>query len=327
MNRNRFLRVCAASVGLLALMGSASLAEDNYPSRAIRIIVPYAPGGQGDITARLISDHLASAIGQPVTVENRAGANGVIGIDALAKSAPDGYTIGVVVASHALSPALIKPLPYDPVKDFTPITTTAITQMVMVTTPALKANTVQEFIDYAKAHPGELAYKSAGPGSNSHLFGAWFADAAGIDMIHVPYKGSGDSMPDLMSGVVHMGFDTLPAVNGHIKSGQLKLLAAGGPARAPQYPDVPTVAEAGIPGFAANSWGMVLAPKGTPAPVVERLNKEIVAVLNKPDVKARLATMGAEAVADTPEAARKMLESEVKLYTDLVSKLKIDVAK
>ncbi|TKT78339.1 tripartite tricarboxylate transporter substrate binding protein [Aquamicrobium sp. LC103] len=320
-----FLGACAASLGLVALMGSASQAQESYPSRAIRIIVPYAPGGQGDITARLIGDNLAPAIGQPVTVENRAGANGVIGIDALAKSPPDGYTIGVVVASHALSPALIKPLPYDPVSDFTPVTTTAITQMAMVTSPTLEADTVEEFIAYAKEHPGELAYKSAGPGSNSHLFGAWFADAAGIDMIHVPYKGSGDSMPDLMSGVVHMGFDTLPAVSGHIKSGQVKLIAAGGPARSPQYPDVPTVAEAGIEGFVANSWGMVLAPKGTPPEIVDRLNKEIVAILDKPEVKARFETMGADVVGNSPDEAGEMLESEVKLYTDLVEKLKIDV--
>lgn len=323
----RLLSICAASLAVIGLMSTGSSAQDTYPTRAIKIIVPYAPGGQGDITARLIGDNLTPAIGQPVTVENRAGANGVIGIDALARSTPDGYTIGVVVASHALSPALIKSLPYDPVSDFVPITTTALTQMVMVTTPKLEANTVQEFVDYAKKHPGELAYKSAGPGSNSHLFGAWFADAAGVDMIHVPYKGSGDSMPDLMSGVVHMGFDTLPAVSGHIKSGQLKLLAAGGPARSPQHPDVPTVAEAGIEGFAANSWGMVLAPKGTPAEVVERLNKEIVAVLNKPEVKARFETMGAEVVGNSPEEAKKMLESEVTLYTDLVTKLNIEAAK
>lgn len=323
----RHIGILAAALAAFALTDASVQAQDSYPTRAIKIIVPYAPGGQGDITARLISDNLAPVIGQPVTVENLAGANGVIGIDALAKSPADGYTIGVVVASHALSPALNPSLPYDPVNDFVPITTTALTQIVMVATPTLAAKNVQEFIAYAKEHPGELAYKSAGPGSNSHLFGAWFADAAGIDMIHVPYKGSGDSMPDLMSGVVALGFDTLPAVNGHIQSGQLKMLAAGGPGRSPQYPDIPTVAEQGIDGFAANSWGMVLAPKGTPQEIVDWLNKEIVAVLNKPEVKARFETMGAVVVGNTPAEAKTMLQSEVKLYTDLVSKLKIDVTK
>lgn len=307
----------------LGLMASSAIAQDAFPQRPIKIIVPYAPGGQGDITARLIAEHLAPKLGQPVTVENRAGANGVIGIDALAKSKPDGYTIGVVVASHALSRALVAQLPYDPVTDFTPITTTARTQMVMVASPTLNVNTVTEFIEAAKAKPGELAYKSAGPGSNSHLFGAWFADAAGVEMIHIPYKGSGDSMPDLMSGVVAMGFDTLPAVRGHIDGGQLKLLAAGGPERSPQYPDVPTIAEAGLEGFAANSWGMVLAPKGTPADVVEKLNAGINEVLNMDDVKAKFDTMGAVVVANTPAEALTMLESEEKLYTDLIKKLDI----
>lgn len=316
------LAVAAASLVSCAVPVMAQAVD--YPTRAITVIVPYAPGGQGDITARVIAEHLAPLLGQPVTVENRAGANGVIGIDAIARSAPDGYTVGVVVASHALSPALMDNLPYDPVTSFVPITTTALTQMVMVGSPTLEAKTAEEFIAYAKQHPGELAYKSAGPGSNSHLFGAWFANAAGIEMIHVPYKGSGDSMPDLMSGVVQMGFDTLPAVQGHIDSGQLKLLAAGGPDRSPQYPDVETVAEAGIEGFAANSWGMVLAPAGTPDAIVDKLNENIVTVLNMEAVKARLTTMGATVVGNTPAEAAAMLQSEVNLYGDLVKRLAIE---
>ncbi|EIM30110.1 Bug family tripartite tricarboxylate transporter substrate binding protein [Microvirga lotononidis] len=319
---NRSLSVLAVASALLAV---PALAVDSYPSRAIRIIVPYSPGGQGDITARLISEKLATSIGKPVTVENRAGANGIIGIDALAKAEPNGYTIGVVVASHALSRAIVPQLPYDPVKDFTPITTTALTQMAMVISPKLPVSTVQEFIDYAKKHPGELAYKSAGPGSNSHLFGAWFADAAGIEMIHVPYKGSGDSMPDLMSGVVQMGFDTLPAVRGHVDSKQIKMIAAGGPDRSSQYPNVPTVEEAGLKGFAANSWGMVLAPKGTPKAIVDRLNAEIGAILRSDDVKAKFETMGATVVANSPAEAEAMLEREEALYTDLVKRLGISI--
>jgi tripartite-type tricarboxylate transporter receptor subunit TctC len=319
------LAASALAALLLALGSATPAAADTYPSRPIKIVVPYAPGGQGDITARLISEHLAPRLGQPVTVENRAGANGVIGTDVVAKAAPDGYTLGVVVASHVLARALMPKLPYDPVTDFVPITITARTQMVLVSSPAIPPKTMAEFIAYAKARPDELAYKTAGPGSNSHLFGAWFADAAGIKLIHVPYKGSGDSMPDLMSGVVHMGFDTLPAVRGHIDGGKLRLLAAGGPERSPQYPDVPTVAEAGIPGFAANSWGLVLAPKGTPQPIVDRLNSEIAAILRDDAVKARLEKMGAVVVANTPAEALATVKAEEALYTKLIRDLKIEL--
>ncbi|MGV3652440.1 MAG: Bug family tripartite tricarboxylate transporter substrate binding protein [Devosia sp.] len=316
------IRLIATALALGAALSGPAAAQD-YPNRAISIIVPYAPGGQGDITGRLIAEHLAPRLGQPVTVENKPGANGVIGIDAIAKAAPDGYTIGVVVASHALARALVPNLPYDPVTDFVPITTTARTQMVMVVPPSVEADTVEEFIALAKEKSGELAYKSAGPGSNSHLFGAWFADAAGVEMIHVPYSGSGASMPDFLSGIVQLGFDTLPAVQQYIDSGQLKLIAAGGPERSPQYPDVPTVAEAGVPGFAANSWGMVLAPKGTPAEIVDKLNAEINAVLEMPEVQERFETMGATVVANTPAEALAMLETEEALYTDLIRKLDI----
>ncbi len=220
-----------------------------------------------------------------MTVENLAGANGVIGIAQLAKAEPDGYTIGVVVASHAMARALVPNLPYDPVADFTPITTTALTDMVLVVPPKLEANNVKEFVALAKEKPGTLAYKSAGQGSNSHLFAAWFADAAGLDLIHIPYKGSGDSMPDLMAGVTQMGFDTLPAVRGYLENGQLKAIAAGGPKRSTAYPDLPTVSEQGVDGFAANSWGMVLGPKGIPDHIVKYLNDNIVKVLQMPEVK------------------------------------------
>jgi tripartite-type tricarboxylate transporter receptor subunit TctC len=318
INRRGLLGAAAA----LCLASTPGLAQD-YPARPINIIVPYAPGGQGDVTARLIAEHLPKAMGQPVTVENRSGANGVIGITELARAEPDGYTIGVVVASHAMSRALVPNLPYDPATDFTPITTTALTDMVMVVSKNVEANTVEEFIALVKSKPGEFAYKSAGPGSNSHLFGAWFADAAGLDMIHIPYKGSGDSIPDFLAGVVQLGFDTVPAVRSYIDSGQIKAIATGGPERSKAYPDLPTVAEAGVKDFAANSWGMVLAPKGTPDAIVSKLNEAIVKVLNMPEVKEKLGAMGAQVVADTPQEARAMLQKEEQTYSDLIKRLAI----
>lgn len=313
--------LCAAPVAALAQ-------ASDFPSRTITIVVPYAPGGQGDITARAIADHLPARIGQPVVVVNKAGGNGVIGASAIAQAKPDGYTIGVVVASHAVSPAFNDNLPYDSVKDFTPITTTALTEMVLVGTPGMAPSNLKEFIAYAKTRPGQLAYKSAGPGSNSHLFAAWLADASGIDLIHAPYKGSGDSMRDLMAGTTQIGFDTLPAVKGYIDNKQLKLLAAGGPERSRQFPAVQTVAEyAGIPGFQANTWGMVLAPKGTPDDIVNKLNREIVAVLQSAPVRQRLETTGANVVANTPAQAREMLAAQVRMYGDLVKKLDLKAAK
>ena len=306
-------------------VSTPALAQTAWPSRPIKIIVPYAPGGQGDITARLIAEPLSVKLGQPVLVDNRAGANGMIGTDAVAKAAPDGYTLGLVVASHVLLKALTPKLPFDPITDFIPITITARTEMVLVATPSLPVKTVREFIDYAKANPQKLGYKSAGNGSNSHLFGAWFADAAGIKMIHVPYKGSGSSLPDILGGVVHLGVDTLPAVRDYIDNGQLKLLAVGGPERSPHYPNVPTVAEAGIPGYAANSWGMVIAPKDTPAAIIERLNKEITAILKTEDVREKLDKLGAVVVANSPAEALDLEKREEALYSDLIRKLNIEL--
>lgn len=315
----------AALGATLALAAPRVMAQEGeFPSRPIRIIVPYAPGGQGDITARLLGEHLRPRLNnQSIVVENRSGANGAIGTDLVARARPDGYTLGCVVASHALGRALTPNLPFDPVADFVPITMVARTQMVLVAAPTLPVRTLREFIDYAKARPGQLAYKSAGPGSNSHLFGAWFTDAAGIEMLHVPYRGSGDSMNHLLTGVVHLGIDTLPAVQAHIDNKLLTLLAAGGPGRSPQYPDVPTVAEAAIPGFQANSWSMVLAPRGTPAPVAERLNREILAVLAIPAVKERLERMGALPVGSSLAETASILRDEEAMYSALIRRLGI----
>ncbi len=305
---------------------SAALHAAEFPERPITIVVPYANGGQGDIIARAIADNLPARIGQAVIVVNRPGANGVIGTNAVAQAKPDGYTIGVVVASHAVSPAFNANLPFDSVNDFVPITTAALTEMVVVGAPTMAPRNLKEFIALAKAKPGELVYKSAGPGSNSHLFAEWLQDGAGIRLIHAPYKGSGDSARDLVAGVIHLGFDTLPGVKGYIANQQMKLLAVGGPKRSASYPDVPTVAEySGIADFQANTWSMVLAPKGTPSDVVNKLNREIIAVFQMPAVRQRLESTGAQIVGNTPAQARDMLASQVKFYGDLVKRLDLKV--
>lgn len=324
MHLKRIRLLVLGAIGIFGFFNAVQAAE--YPDRPITIVVPYANGGQGDIIARAIADNLPGRIGQPVIVVNRPGANGVIGTQAVAQARPDGYTIGVVVASHAVSPAFNATLPFDSVRDFVPITTAALTEMVVVGSPTMEPRNLKEFIALAKSKPGELVYKSAGPGSNSHLFSEWLQDATGIKLIHAPYKGSGDSSRDLVAGVIHMGFDTLPGVKGYIVNKQMKLLAVGGPKRSPTFPDVPTVAEyAGIPDFQANTWSMVLAPKGTPDDVVSKLNRDIIAVLQMPAVRQRLENTGAQIVGNTPAQAREMLATQVKFYGDLVKRLDLKV--
>jgi tripartite-type tricarboxylate transporter receptor subunit TctC len=305
-----------------ATPAAPALAQD-FPAQTIKIVVPYAPGGQADITARLIADGLKTRLPQPVIVENRPGANGSIGSAAVAQAAPDGHTLALVVSSHVFGKALMPNLPYDPIKSFAPVAMTARTPIVMVAAPTLPVATLKEFVSYAAARPGQLAYASAGNGSNVQVFAQWFNQLAKLQMIHVPYKGSAAAHPDLIAGRAHMVFDTLPSVQGHITQGNLKLLAAAGAKRLAHFPDVPTIAEAGYAGYDAASWGAVLAPAGTPKSVIEKLNREIVAVLQSDAVKARMASFGSEVVAGTPDELLAALQTEEKRYGALIRELGI----
>ena len=306
------------SAGLVAWTLTAGLAQAQVAnSGTLRIVVPYAPGGTADITARLLAENLTTRLNQAVVVENKPGANGSIGAAQVAKSPPDGNTIALVVSSHAFGKALMPTLPYDPVKDFAPVTLATRTAMVLVATPSLPVRDVPELVAYAKQHPNELSFASAGQGSNVHIFGQWFADLAGVKMNHVPYKGSAAAHPDLMAGRTQIVFDTLGAVQPHIAAGRLKLLAMGAQ-RLPQYPNVPTVAESGYPGFRAESWGAILAPAGTPPARIRQLNKEIVAALNVPAIKKRLEDAGAQVVGSTPEELGALLVEEEKRFTTLI---------
>lgn len=312
-----------AMLGLAALTATGAALAQDYPTRTIQIIVPYAPGGQGDITARLIAEHLSPALGKPVVVENRPGANGTIGGDLVAKSDPDGYTLEVVVQSHVLAGALMPGLTYDPVDDFEPISLMARTQLGVVVPASLPVETLGDFVAYIEERPGELGFASAGHGSNAHIFTEWFLDMADLDMIHVPYAGSAAAHPDLISGVATMAFDTLASVQGLVGDGRLKLLAVAGAERHPEFPDVPTIAESGFPEYDASSWSALLAPAGTPQEIVDRLNSEVVAILAREDVAERLATLGATIVASSPQEAREIMEDEVVRYTDLIERLEL----
>lgn len=312
----KVFRTLSASLVVWTL--TAGLAQAQVANGGtLRIVVPYAPGGTADITARLLAENLTTRLNQAVVVENKPGANGSIGAAQVAKSPPDGNTIALVVSSHAFGKALMPTLPYDPVKDFAPVTLATRTAMVLVATPSLPVRDVPELVAYARQHPNELSFASAGQGSNVHIFGQWFADLAGVKMNHVPYKGSAAAHPDLMAGRTQIVFDTLGAVQPHIAAGRLKLLAMGAQ-RLPQYPNVPTVAESGYPGFRAESWGAILAPAGTPPARIRQLNKEIVAALNVPSIKKRLEDAGAQVVGSTPEELGALLVEEEKRFTTLI---------
>jgi len=295
--RNAFALLAAAA---LSLVSSVALAQ--YPNRPIRVVVPFPAGGTTDILARAASQKMSEAWGQPVIVDNRPGAGGDIGAELVAKSANDGYTLLMgTVGTHAINTALYAKMPYDHVKDFVPIVLVAGVPNVLVIHPSVPANSVQELIAYGKANPGKLNFASSGAGTSIHLAGELFKVSTGVQMQHVPYKGSAPALTDLMGGQVQLMFDNLPSALPHIRSGKLKALAVTSARRAPALPDVPTIAEAGVPGFEASSWFGLLAPAGTPRDVVVKVNAEVAKWLASPDAREKLTTAGANAAGGSPE--------------------------
>jgi tripartite-type tricarboxylate transporter receptor subunit TctC len=309
----RFRRLGAAVLAALTLLpaGVGAQATDGYPAKPIRFILPFPPGGGTDILGRLLSERLAARLGQPVVIENRGGAGGNVGAEAAAKSAPDGYTIVLVAPSLAISPSLYSKLPYDPVKDFSPVSLVATVPNVMVTHPSVPARTLSEFIALAKTKPGAMNFGSGGNGTSNHLAGELFNIVAGVRLVHVPYKGVNLAMNDVMAGEVQLVVIGIPAAAPHIKAGKLRALAVIDSRRAAALPEVPTVAEAGLPGFEVTTWYGVLAPAGTPRPIVMRLNAEIVKVMQSPEMKDRLASMATEPVTSTPEAFAELIRQEI----------------
>ena len=295
-----------------ALLFVVAAQAQTYPTHPLRLIVPFPPGGSTDILARALSQKLAEGLAQPVVIDNRPGAGGSIGAEAAAKAAPDGYTLMMGhLGTLAVNAAIYKKLPYDPVKSFAPVCLMAIVPSVLVVNPLLPISSTAELIAYAKANPGKLAYGSAGSGSTSHLTTEYFKLATGTDILHVPYKGVGPMLTDLVSGQLSMGLNGAPAVMPHVNSGRLRALAVSSLTRLPSLPNIPTLAESGVPGFEANGWYGIVAPAGTPREIVARLNAEIRRIVATPELRARLDAEGAIPAADSPEAFAAFIASEI----------------
>jgi tripartite-type tricarboxylate transporter receptor subunit TctC len=308
----------AGAAALVATLLPAVAFAQTYPDRPVRLIVPYAPGGSADIAARLISDEWGKALGKPLVVENKAGAGGNVGVAEVAKSAGDGYTIGLQTVSLAINPALTPKMPYDTLKDLAPIGMVASSQHVLVVNEQVPAKTVKELVALAKSKPGKLSYASAGTGSTFHMSAELFKAVAGVSIVHIPYRGGGPALSDTIGGQVEMSFPVLSAAQGHVQSGKLRALGVTGPKRSPLMPDVPTIAEAGVPGYSFETWFMVFAPAGTPKPVIDKLNASLHAVLTAQAVKDRMAKEGFEATPSTPAQARARLEKELPQWAKLV---------
>ncbi|HXX85968.1 MAG TPA: tripartite tricarboxylate transporter substrate binding protein [Casimicrobiaceae bacterium] len=294
-------------------------AEQDYPSRTLRIVVPFAPGGSTDIFARYIADKLAPALAQPVVVENRAGAGGNIGAEAVARSAPDGYTLLMATTGvMSINNALYANMTYDAAKDFEPVIFVASITNVLVVAPDLPATSVRELIALAKAKPGALSFGSSGAGSSTHLSSELFKSMAGIDILHIPYKGSSQALTDLMAGRISMIIDNMPGAIGFIKEGRVRALGVTGSKRSPALPGLPTIAEAGVAGYESLSWSGIAVPAGTPKDVVARLNREIAAILAQPDIREKFAQAGAEPVGGPPQQFADHIRSEREKWSKLI---------
>ena len=298
-------------------------AQQAYPNKVIKIVVPTAPGGGNDAMARIVAAKLQDRWKSAVIIENKAGGNGAIASEFVARAAPDGYTILFgYIATHGINPGLSK-VPYDPVKDFQPIAEIAEAQGVLVVNPKVEAKTVKELIALAKAKPGTMSYASAGNGTAPHIAGELLKQQAGIDILHIPYKGSGPAMTDTLAGTTQMMFPSLVAAGPHIKSGKLRAIAVTGSKRSPLYPQVPTIAESGVSGFEITQWYGFFAPAKTPREIVDKLNKEIVAIMKDPDTAKKFADQGADIVTGSPEDFGKLVQSELAKWSKFIKEAKI----
>lgn len=313
------------AIGLI--MGvPAAWSQSQYPSRPIRLIVPYPPGGAVDPIARTIGQKLNEAWGQPVVVDNKPGAGTIIGTEIVAKAAPDGYTVILASSNHAVNPAMYGKLPYDPVKDFTPINLVSIIPLMLVVNPQVPVKSTKELIDYLKTKPGQLNFSSAGNGSTTHLAGELFKSMAGVDIVHVAYKGSGPSVAGVMAGETSVAFDSIFLQLPQVKAGKLRALAVTGTKRTSLAPELPTVSEAGLPGYEAYAWVGFLAPAGTPREIVQKWHQEITRILQLPEVRERQISQGVEPVGSTPEYFADFIKTEISKWGKVVKQagIKLD---
>jgi tripartite-type tricarboxylate transporter receptor subunit TctC len=317
--RRRFALGGIAVAAALAAAPWGAMAQAAYPAKPINLVVPFSAGGTTDILARIVGEGLKKELGQPVVIDNRAGAGGNIGGALAAKAAPDGYTLFMgTVGTHAINASLYKAMPFDPIKDFAPLTRVAMVPNLLVAHPSRPYKNVKELVAYAKANPGKVNFGSSGNGSSIHLSGELFNALAKVDMIHVPYKGSAPAVTDLVGGQIDLMFDNMPSAIQHVRSGRLRPLAVTTAKRSPELPDVPTIAEAGVPGYEATSWFGMFAPAATPAPVIARLNAALVKVLADPEVKKKMAEQGAEALSERPEQFAEFIRKETAKWTRVV---------
>ncbi|MBI2962054.1 MAG: tripartite tricarboxylate transporter substrate binding protein [Betaproteobacteria bacterium] len=308
----------ALAAALLAVSLAPGALAQSYPARPVKIIVPFGAGGPADIYARAIAQRLTEPLGQQVVVEDRPGAGSALGTDAAAKSAPDGHTLLMISNTHAINETLNPKLPYALLRDFVPITQVNVMPNVLVVNPKFQVNSVKDVIAMAKSRPGKLNYASSGPGTPYHLAAELFKAMAGVNIVHIPHKASGEARASVLGGQVEMMFDSLPTTVQQIKAGKLKGLAITSTKRSPLLPEVPTVAEAGVPGYEADLWLGLVAPAGTPAPIIGRLHAEIVKILARPEVRASFIQQGTEPIANSPEQFASVLKNEVEKWGKVV---------
>jgi tripartite-type tricarboxylate transporter receptor subunit TctC len=310
-------RAPASFAAALALCAAGAAAQP-YPHKPIRMLVISAPGGSTDILARAVGQALTDSLGQSLVVDNKAGGGGVIASETLARATPDGYTILLTHTAHSVLPSLHAKLPYDPIRDFAPVSLVALTHSVLVVPPPLPAKNVRELIELARARPGKLNYGAGTTGASAHLGAELFKMMAQVDIVHVPYKGTGAQLNALLAGEVQMSFSTVPAALPHIAAGKLRALAIGSPKRIAALPELPTVAESGLPGFDVSAWNGVLLPARAPAPIVARLHDAIAALVQRPDVKERAASQGSEMLADTPQEFAAFIRVQIDKWAKVV---------
>lgn len=303
----------------MAMLPAAARAQaPAWPSRPVRFIVPYSPGGPTDIMGRIVAQAVQGPLGQPFVVENRAGASGIIGSEAVARAAPDGATFLVNASAHAIVPHLVRQMPFDVINDFAPVTNIAAVPLMVVVNPSLPVRSIAELVAYAKANPGRIAYASSSQGGAPHLAAELFKLMAGVDMTHVPYRGSGPAVQDMIAGTVQVMIDSMPSSAGAVRDGRLRGLAVTTRERVPAFPDLPTVAEAGVPGYEIATWYGIWAPRGTPQAIVERLQQATAAAVATPEMRARLDALGAQPVADSPADFARFVGTEYERWGRLV---------
>ncbi|WP_441229809.1 Bug family tripartite tricarboxylate transporter substrate binding protein [Tardiphaga sp. 215_C5_N2_1] len=315
-----FVRAASVIAVMAACAGSAETAfAQSWPNRPIRMVVPYTPGGYTDLMARLVSEKMSAALGQPIVIENKPGANAAIGTDAVAKAAPDGYTFGTVIAAHSVNPTLNPKLPYDAMKDFTYVSLTSVTPLILIATPSLPAKDMKEFIALAKAKPGSLNFASSGIGSAAHLTMEMLKSREGINLQHIPYKGTSGALQDTVGGQINVMFDVIGPLMSQVKSGNAKALAVAAKERVPAAGDVPTMAEAGVPDFVSGTWSGIIAPAGTPKEIVDRVAAEAKKALTDPDLKKKLDDQGIVPMGTTPDEFRAFVTDEIARWKKVIT--------